>query len=77
MYIGEGPILYLQIQKTFAILFFVLSVLNIPIYWIYAASNEVSPVNSVFSYDWKSLTIGTLGFKEEQCMTSHVSYDLA
>ena len=41
MYIGEGPILYLQIVKSFAIMFFVLGLINVPCFWIYSRANEV------------------------------------
>ena len=35
-HLGVGAVLYLQILKTFAILFLVLSIINIPIYITYA-----------------------------------------
>jgi len=34
-HIGEGAILYLQTMKTFSVMFFVLSFINIPIYYAY------------------------------------------
>lgn len=63
MFIGEGPILYLQIMKSFAILFLALSVINAPVFWIYSAAAEKSTIDSILSYDWTALTIGTLGHK--------------
>jgi hypothetical protein len=32
IYLGEGAVLYLQTMKTLAILFFILTVINIPLY---------------------------------------------
>lgn len=52
MFVGEGPILYLQIMKTFAIMFLALSFINIPVFWIYTASHEVSIIDSIWQYDW-------------------------
>ena len=63
MYIGEGPILFLQIMKTFSILFTVLSLINAPIFWIYSAANETNAIDSILLNDWYSLTAGTLGHK--------------
>ena len=63
MYIGEGPVLYLQIMKTFAILFSVLAFINGPIFLIYSSAAEKSAVESILSYDWKTFTIGSLGHK--------------
>ena len=33
--LGDGATLYLQSMKTIAIMFFVLTILNIPIYYVY------------------------------------------
>lgn len=62
MYVGEGPILYLQIMKTFAVMFFVLSLINLPMFLIYSKANDVSLIDSVKSNDWNKVTIGSLGY---------------
>lgn len=77
MFIGEGPILFLQIMKTFTIMFFVLSLINVPVFWIYSRANEVGAISSIMSYDWKSLTLGTLGHNQQICNHTHITYDLA
>ena len=38
--LGDGAALYLQMMKTFTIMFFLLSIVNIPIYIIYANSTQ-------------------------------------
>ena len=35
IYLGEGTVLYLQMMKTLSILFFILSIINFPLYIIY------------------------------------------
>lgn len=44
IFIGEGPVLYLQYMKTMAIMFLVLAFLNVPIYIIYSSANETSTI---------------------------------
>ena len=48
--LGEGAILYLQNMKTFAVLFFILAVVNLPIYWMYSLSTKDNSYN-LFHYD--------------------------
>lgn len=35
-HLGVGAILYLQTMKTFALLFFILTIMNLPVYFIYS-----------------------------------------
>ena len=35
-HLGVGAILYLQTMKTFLVLFFMLTILNLPVYFIYS-----------------------------------------
>lgn len=59
-FLGDGSALYLQTMKTFAIMFAILSVLNLPLYLIYqnaTADNNFSDINSMFQY----FTIGNIG----------------
>jgi hypothetical protein len=45
IYVGEGAILYLQIVKTLGIMCVILSVINMPLYMIYAHAGNLAPVN--------------------------------
>ena len=45
IYVGEGAILYLQIVKTLGIMCVILSVINLPLYMIYAQAGGLAPVN--------------------------------
>lgn len=40
IYLGEGAVLYLQTMKTLAILFFILSIINIPIFMMYSEATR-------------------------------------
>ena len=64
-HLGIGAILYLQILKTFVILFIVLTLINIPIIGLYANSSKTNMTNfeEVFAY----FTLGNLGRGEDHC----------
>ena len=47
IYLGEGAVMYLQMMKTFAVLFFILTVINIPIYIMYSSMTEGNNYRSV------------------------------
>ena len=36
MHLGEGAVLYLQTMKTLAIMFFILTAINLPLYFVYS-----------------------------------------
>lgn len=72
IYLGEGPIMYLQIMKTFLILLFLLSVLNIPIFMLYADQTNPSDITGGFQKIFEYLTIGNIGSVQEICAHSHV-----
>ena len=40
IYLGEGAVMYLQMMKTFAVLFFMLTILNIPLFYMYASMTD-------------------------------------
>ena len=40
IYLGEGAIMYLQMMETFAVLFFILTFINIPLCFIYTSLIE-------------------------------------
>lgn len=62
----------LQMVKTFAALFFVLSIVNLPIYIIYSEASETSFLGSLFSLNFKHMTLGSLGHREKSCSNSHL-----
>jgi hypothetical protein len=45
IYVGEGAVLYLQIVKTLGIMCVILSIINIPLYTVYANASNLAPVN--------------------------------
>jgi hypothetical protein len=58
--LGDGATLYLQMMKTLAIMFFVLSIMNIPLYVLYENNtdgNDILNIGQLFKY----FTIGNLG----------------
>ena len=72
--LGEGAIMYLQMMKTFAVLFLVLAVINMPIYMIYSSitpDNDYSSLESAFKY----FSMGTLAKGELNCGYSSIDYD--
>ena len=73
MKLGAGAVLYLQTLKTLTILFFILMVLNIPIYLIYASSTA----NNAYTDTEEGLrffTIGNLGQNNPACGYSTVDF---
>ena len=70
--LGDGATMYLQSVKTFAIMFVLLTLINIPIFMIYQsttyANNEFTKPNEIFKY----FTIGNLGRGDQECGYSHV-----
>jgi len=72
-HLGIGTILYLQTMKTFMVLFGVLTIINIPIFLIYAAStsNNVYNLQSFSQY----FTIGQIGQDTPSC--AHITYDFS
>lgn len=73
IYLGEGAVLYLQMMKTFAFLFFFLTVLNIPVFWMYASmtkGNNYTEMEEAFKY----FTLGNLGKGNPICGYSNIDY---
>lgn len=73
-HLGVGAILYLQTMKTFALLFFILTILNLPVYFIYSqttARNDYSDLNTVFQY----FTFGNLGGTNRACSSIPITFD--
>ena len=62
VYLGEGPILYLQIMKTFTVLLIILSFLNIPIFMLYAKQTTSGDSSEGgFEKMFEYLTLGNIG----------------
>lgn len=67
--LGEGATLYLQMMKTFGIMFVVLTILNVPLFFLYELNtngNELDDFNKVFKY----YTLGNLGQMDKKCSYS-------
>ena len=60
VHIGEGTSLYLQMMKTFTIMFLLLTLLNIPLYMVYF-ENAKEPVFADFHKMFGFFTIGNVG----------------
>jgi hypothetical protein len=75
IYVGEGPVLYLQIVKTLGVMCTILSIINMPLYLMYstAANSRVNflNVNSVFQH----FSLGYIGTTIQICQTSHIPYE--
>ena len=73
IYLGEGAVIYLQMMKTMAILFFLLTIINCPLYLFlqgYTLNNNYMSLD-MFSY----FTIGNLGVPDSYCGFSYILYD--
>jgi len=62
--IGEGAALYLQTMQTFAMLFFILTIINLPIYYLLSNSTENNNINvKEFGNSLKLFTYGNINRK--------------
>jgi hypothetical protein len=71
--LGSGAVLYLQIMKSMAVMFFILSVLNVPIYLMYSSStinNDYLNLNSGLRF----FTIGNLAQRNSGCGTIPITF---
>ena len=67
-HLGIGAVLYLQIMKTFAILFFFLTILNLPVYALYASST----LNNDYTHflgGYPFFSLGNLAMENPECST--------
>lgn len=71
--LGDGASLYLQMMKTFMIMFLLLSILNLPIYIIYEKNTEGNILNKLDKF-FKYFTIGNLGQMTSKCGFSDFDY---
>jgi hypothetical protein len=68
IYVGEGAILYLQIVKTLGIMCLILSIINMPLYIVYANAANLSPVN-IFNMNEviDAYCLGNIGSTRQVC----------
>jgi hypothetical protein len=59
IYLGEGAVLYLQTMKTLAIMFFILTIVNIPLYAFLQSGTRGNDFSSFIALDY--FTLGNLG----------------
>ena len=73
-HLGVGAILYLQTMKTFCVLFFILTILNLPVYFIYSQTthnNDYTRLDTVFQY----FTFGNFGRIKGTCSSVPVTFN--
>ena len=70
-HLGEGAALYLQSMKTIAIMFTVLTILNIPILYMYSSQTSHNNYQNLTELP-KYFTIGNLGRTDSECDYSEV-----
>jgi hypothetical protein len=73
-HLGVGAILYLQTMKTFCVLFFILTVLNLPVYFLYSQTtlgNDYSSLDIAFQF----FTFGNFGRIKKDCSSVPVTLD--
>lgn len=76
IYLGEGAIMYLQMMKTFAVLFLILTLINVPLCLMYASltdGNNYYSLNIAFQY----FTIGNIGKGNLICNYSNIEHKKA
>lgn len=75
IYVGEGPILYLQIMKTFAIMCILLVITNIPLFMMYSSITGKNvnflSTNSLFEH----FSLGNIGGDRKLCQVSYLDHD--
>jgi hypothetical protein len=73
-HLGVGAILYLQTMKTFALLFLILTIFNLPVYFVYSQAtqkNDYGDLNAAFQY----FTVGNLGGTNRACSSTPITFD--
>lgn len=73
-HIGIGAALYLQTTKTMTILFFILTILNIPIYLIYNSGTSNNDFHSIDRM-WHYFGIGNLRGRTTHCNSVPIQFD--
>ena len=76
IYVGEGAILYLQIVKTLGIMCVILSIINFPLYIVYANAANLAPVNIFKMSDViDGYCMGNIGSVRQVCQNNHIPWD--
>jgi hypothetical protein len=69
IFLGEGPVLYLQILKTILVMFIFLCLINLPVFVALPGmsyNNDWSDLEAIGRY----LSIGNVGYFTDGCATS-------
>ena len=72
--LSESAVLYLQSMKTFAIMFFILTIINMPVLLVYkntTKENDYLDLKKFFGY----FTIGNLGQTDSRCDWTQVDLE--
>jgi hypothetical protein len=78
IYIGEGPFLYLQIIKTFFVLFFILSIINIPVFFLYSGISDPNDLSSfTLTTIFEKFQLGNIGKIKKVCDYSWINHEMA
>ena len=75
-YLGQGSVLYLQTMKSLAILFFILSLINLPLYYLYYFNTkhlDGDDIQELFYY----FSLGNMGFYNLICGRSYLLHEEA
>ena len=70
---GLGPSMFLLQVKAVTILFLILSIINIPIFVFYAASNEATGSSMLDIF--MQLSLGNIGQRDYSCMSLNYATD--
>ena len=70
IYLGEGTVLYLQMMKTLSILFFILSIINFPLYIIYLNYTDDNNYKTLELFQY--FMVGNIAAPVEYCGFSHL-----
>ena len=71
--LGAGASLYLQTTKTLMVMFFLLTILNLPVYYIYAKSTLNNDYYNLQKGFFKYFSVGNLGMADKFCGSGVVS----
>lgn len=66
MYLGEGSTLYLQMLKAFTIIFFVLTVLNVPLFLVYYENSKSSFLRDFHGF-FSTFSLASLAESSQGC----------
>ena len=69
--IGVGPTLFLMSTKSLACLFFILTIINIPVYMFYFNSNPASNTISTPQDYFNAMSLGNIGESTYSCDISN------